>query len=334
MLRELLIKARIDSGLTIRELANLVAKRTGRSSEGVRTTIHRYEAEGGPEPRTRTLEDVLGALEAELRTQLAEPALRLHVGGCVLDLEDAALHRGLLQLAVGLGLGVASLDLLLHLVERGHIVAHGLLQLSHRRVHLLLHLGLVELRQQLLLLGELLLQQTTVLLHGGLGLIGRLGGVDDHRLQAFHVALDLDELVGDALGRSVVLSGLGGVAALVCVGGHDERLARRGVELLQLGHLGVEAQLGLLLAGDHVGRLLLEPSVLVLSLTQRLLELHCRIRVLVEVAVELRAEVLPPLLEQLEHARQLTAPPSPVLTATAAMAGTVCAVLRSRVPAG
>ena len=67
MLRELLIKARVDSGLTIRELANLVAKRTGRSSEGVRTTIHRYEAEGGPEPRTRTLEDVLGALEAELK---------------------------------------------------------------------------------------------------------------------------------------------------------------------------------------------------------------------------------------------------------------------------
>ena len=44
MLRELLIKARIDSGLTVRELATIVAQRTGRSLEGVRTTIHRYEA--------------------------------------------------------------------------------------------------------------------------------------------------------------------------------------------------------------------------------------------------------------------------------------------------
>jgi len=67
MLRELLMQARIDSGLTIRELANLVAKRTGRSSEGMRTTIHRYEAVGGPEPRTRTLEDVMGALKVELQ---------------------------------------------------------------------------------------------------------------------------------------------------------------------------------------------------------------------------------------------------------------------------
>ena len=67
MLRELLLKARVDAGLTVRELATVVAGRTGRSIEGVRTTIHRYEAEGGPEPRTRTLEDVLDALDAELK---------------------------------------------------------------------------------------------------------------------------------------------------------------------------------------------------------------------------------------------------------------------------
>ncbi len=67
MLRELLIKARIDSGLTVRELATIVAERTGRSLDGVRTTIHRYEAEGGPEPGPRTIEDVLDALGAELK---------------------------------------------------------------------------------------------------------------------------------------------------------------------------------------------------------------------------------------------------------------------------
>ncbi len=67
MLRELLIQARIDAGLSVRELANLVAERRGRVAESVRTTIYRYEADDGPEPRIQTVEDVLGALDLELR---------------------------------------------------------------------------------------------------------------------------------------------------------------------------------------------------------------------------------------------------------------------------
>ena len=67
MLRELLIRARKDAGLSISELARLIAERTGRSAEGVRTTIQRYEADEGPEPRVSTLEDVLDALGLELR---------------------------------------------------------------------------------------------------------------------------------------------------------------------------------------------------------------------------------------------------------------------------
>lgn len=67
MLRELLIRAREDAGLSISELARLIAERTGRSTEGVRTTIQRYEADGGPEPRASTVEDVLNALGLELR---------------------------------------------------------------------------------------------------------------------------------------------------------------------------------------------------------------------------------------------------------------------------
>jgi hypothetical protein len=66
-LRELLIHARKDAGLTISDLARVVADRTGRSVEGVRTTIQRYEADGGPEPRPSTVEDVLTALGLELR---------------------------------------------------------------------------------------------------------------------------------------------------------------------------------------------------------------------------------------------------------------------------
>ena len=68
MLRNLLIQAREDAGISITDLARLVAERTGRSIEGVRTTIQRYEAEGGPEPRPSTVQDVLDALGLELKT--------------------------------------------------------------------------------------------------------------------------------------------------------------------------------------------------------------------------------------------------------------------------
>jgi hypothetical protein len=67
VLRELLIRARKDAGLSISDLARLVADSTGRSVEGVRTTIQRYEADRGPEPRPSTVADVLAALELELR---------------------------------------------------------------------------------------------------------------------------------------------------------------------------------------------------------------------------------------------------------------------------
>lgn len=67
MLRALLIRARKDAGLSITDLARLIADRTGRSVEGVRTTIQRYEADSGPEPRPSTVEDVLQALGLELR---------------------------------------------------------------------------------------------------------------------------------------------------------------------------------------------------------------------------------------------------------------------------
>jgi transcriptional regulator with XRE-family HTH domain len=67
MLRELLIRARKEAGLSVTELARQIAERTGRGVEAMRTTIHRYEAEDGPEPRPSTVKDVLDALELDLR---------------------------------------------------------------------------------------------------------------------------------------------------------------------------------------------------------------------------------------------------------------------------
>jgi hypothetical protein len=56
---ECFVSPRRSLGYSITELASLVAERTGRSVEGVRTTIQDYEADGGPEPRVSTVEAVL-----------------------------------------------------------------------------------------------------------------------------------------------------------------------------------------------------------------------------------------------------------------------------------
>ena len=93
----------------------------------------------------------------------------------VLDLEQTTLDGGFLELGRRCGLGIPSLDLLLDLGEGRHVVADGLGELGHRRVHFLLHLRLLELAEQLRLLSELLLQQPAVLLHRGFGLVGGFG---------------------------------------------------------------------------------------------------------------------------------------------------------------
>ena len=169
----------------------------------------------GLRPARRPAAGAAGAAEAELGAQLAEAALGLDVGRGLLDLEHAGLDRRLGQLGRRLGLGVAGLDLLLDLGERRHVGADALVELGHRRVHLLLHLRLVELRQQLGLLGELLLQEPAVLGDRRLGLVRRLGRLEDHRLQALDVLLDLDQLVGDRLGGRRVLRRLRRVAGLL-----------------------------------------------------------------------------------------------------------------------
>ena len=68
----------------------------------------------------------------------------------------------------------------------------------------------------------------------------------------------------------------------------------------------VEPHLGLLLVGDDVGGLLLEPPVLVLRLDDGLLELDLRVGLLVELLVRACGEVLPQPPEELEHAGEPT----------------------------
>ena len=72
-------------------------------------------------------------------------------------------------------------------------------ELRHRLVHLLLHLRLVELREQALTLAQLLLERHRVLLHRALGRVGVLRGFEQHRPQALDLALERDEPVRERL---------------------------------------------------------------------------------------------------------------------------------------
>src|SRR5207248_3010487 len=64
--------------------------------------------------------------KAQLRPQLGQPALGLGVHGRPLDLEHPAHDRCALELRCTECSCVASLDLGADLVERGHVLAHGL----------------------------------------------------------------------------------------------------------------------------------------------------------------------------------------------------------------
>ena len=106
----------------------------------------------------------------------------------------------------------AGLDLLADLLEGRDVLADGRGELRHRLVHLLLHLRLVELREQTLTFAELLLQRGRVLLHGTLGRIGVLRGVEQHGLEPLDLVLERDEAVRERLRGLLVFERFRGVA--------------------------------------------------------------------------------------------------------------------------
>jgi hypothetical protein len=188
-------------------------------------------------------------------------------------------------------------------------------QLAHlpqRRRGLLLHLRLLELAEQLGALGDLLLQDHGVALHG---LLGLARGLDRLVVQRLHV---LDRLLGRHQLRGERLRGLlaplrrGLVTRGARLVGHHERLPRGRLQLLDLAELAVQLHLQLPLVADDGGGLLRERLVLALRLLDGLLDLHLRVGVLVDLRRERRQEVLPGLHERVGH---LPLPPVPALRA-------------------
>ncbi|SKW48837.1 Uncharacterised protein [Mycobacteroides abscessus subsp. abscessus] len=147
----------------------------------------------------------------------------LHTG--LLHLDHAALHRVLRQLGLPEGIGIAALDLVAHLIQGwgvpgGRQLTHG----PQRGGHLLLHLGLLQLAQQLGALGDALLQHHRVLLDGLLGLGGRGKCLIVQGLEVLDALLGGDQLSGEGLGRVVVLGCLRGIAGGGRLIGQGQRL--------------------------------------------------------------------------------------------------------------
>ena len=185
--------------------------------------------------------------------------------------------RRSLQLGHRLGLGVAGLDLLLDLVERRHVVADVSFSAPSPSSSPPASSPGRAGDSSFDCLGDLLLQHSAVLLDGGLGLVGGLRRLE-HQSPSGSRRPSPPGSAGWRWSRppSCTAPPSSASPAFCASVGHHERLAGVGVELLELAELGVEAQLALLLVGDHVGRLLLEPDVLGLGLGDRLLELHLR----------------------------------------------------------
>ena len=77
-----------------------------------------------------------------------------------------------------------------------------------------MHLGLVELAQELLALGELLLQGGRVLRDGLLRVLGRRRRVEQRLLVVLDLLLEVDDLVGERFRGGVEARRLVGVARL------------------------------------------------------------------------------------------------------------------------
>lgn len=136
-----------------------------------------------------------------------------HLDPGLLHLEHPALHRTLGKFSRTDRVGVATLDLVAHLVEARRVAWRG--ELTHRPqrcADLLLHLRLLELAEQLGSLGDLLLQHHRISFDGLLGLSCGAKRLVMQRLEVFDALLGGHQLGCERLGGVVVFGGLGSVS--------------------------------------------------------------------------------------------------------------------------
>ena len=212
------------------------------------------------------------------------------------------MHGALRELLRAQGVRVSTLDLLAHRIQRRDVrVRTKFLHGVHRPGRGLLHRGLIRLGPQLVDLRELLLEAELRFLLLALGLLCVLRGLGVQLLRLLELLLHGHELGGEDFGGVVVLLRLGRVA----VGDSLVRGLDGGARLILVLLLGleetVELHLQLLLVADDGRGLLGDLLVLALRGVGRLLDLHLGVRILVDLGVEGRHQVLPALAERVSH---------------------------------
>src|SRR5690606_38753942 len=241
--------------------------------------------------------------------QLRQPVGTSGVEGRLLHLQKPPLGAVLGQLGLAQRGAVPALDLVPDLFQRRGASRRGELgHLPQRVGHLLLHLGLLQLAEQLAALGQLLLQHLGVALHGLLGLLSRLDRLVVQGLEVFHALLSGHQLAGELRRGLLVALRLGLVPFGPCLVRHRQRLLGGGLQLLHLAELPVQLHLQLPLVADDRGGLLGKRLVLALRFFDGLLDLHLGIGVLVDFRRERRHQVLPELRERVGHLLRLPSP--------------------------
>jgi hypothetical protein len=168
-------------------------------------------ASGAPVTAARSgAADTAGAMLARISSSRDGPC-RSRVAFCTS--RPPALHRTRGEVGPAEGGGVPPFDLVAHLVQRrGGAGAAELAHRLQRAGHRLLHLGLLELAEQLGALGQLLLQQHRVVLDRLAGLLGGAERLVVQGLEVLDRALGRDQLGGERLRGLLVVLRLGGVA--------------------------------------------------------------------------------------------------------------------------
>ncbi len=123
-------------------------------------------------------------------------------------------------------------------------------------------------------------------------------------LEILHRLLGGDQLRGESLCSVLVLGRLLRVPPGPRLVGERESLLGVGLQLLDRGELTVQLHLDLTLVADHRRGLFGQLPVLILGLLDRLLDLHLRVSVLLDLRVEQGHEVLPALGERVSHGVQ------------------------------
>src|SRR5699024_9893629 len=224
-------------------------------------------------------------IRVHLRANLLQTRVSSHLDASLLYLSHATFHRVRSQLSLAQGLGVATLNLIAHRVQGW---TRGVGQVIHARQRvrdLFLHLGLLQLAEQLGTFRNLLTKRSGVALNGRLSLISLLQCLVVQTLRVFNCLLRSHDLRCKCLCGVFVFDSLVLIAVSASLIGQFKSLAGIALQLLNFAKAAVQLHLQLSLVTDNCCCLLGQFLVLTLCVLNCLLDLYLRVSVLLNFGV-------------------------------------------------